>query len=565
LLLSWVVIAVWWATVPLASLLIPGLIVAGGFALLILGGTIWAARRTEAFGHGLYLALAGHAFLFFVAMQKPLAIPPWPFLAVLGVLDLGIGVASLYTRRGELQLAAVAASQVILMSWEITAQDSPWPAVAILCALAIAAFALAWLHLGDSQLRNLLAAASVAASVLGFVVVLVAEILPGAPNLTLVAGASVVLLCLLLAIDWHMEWRFIAPAAVLPAAVVLFAWQLLPPDREQWTEDIVFAAVIYAVFLAYPLVLNRRAVNLLQPYLAAVLASVPFFFAARHSLIEGKLESIIGILPVTQAALMAGLLWKLLQLEPAGQRTLGRLALVAGAVLAFITVAIPLQLEKQWITIGWALQAAALAWLCRRIPHKGLTTWTTGLLAAVFVRLVLNPAVFAYHPRSETPILNWYLYTYLTAAAAFFAVAWFLRNSDDVFLENIPRIRTLAAAGGTALLFMLVNIEIADFYSKGPSLTFNFNAGLAQDLTYTIGWGTFAFGLLIGGLFLRSKPARVSAIVLLSITVTKCFLHDLRSLDGLYRIASLVGLAICLTLVALLLQKFVLQPQHETK
>src|SRR4029453_242187 len=122
--------------------------------------------------------------------------------------------------------------------------------------------------------------------------------------------------------------------------------------------------------------LNRRAVNLLQPYLAAVLASVPFFFAVRHSLIEGKLESIIGILPVTQAALMAGLLWKLLKLHPAGQRMLGRLALVAGAVLAFITVAIPLQLEKQWITIGWALQAAALAWLIRKIPHKGLYWWT---------------------------------------------------------------------------------------------------------------------------------------------------------------------------------------------
>ena len=126
-------------------------------------------------------------------------------------------------------------------------------------------------------------------------------------------------------------------------------------------------------------------------------------------------------------------------------------------------------------------------------------------------------------------------------------------------------IRTLAAAGGTVLLFMLVNIEIADFYSKGSTLTFDFGAGLAQDLTYTIGWGIFAFGLLIAGLFLRSKAARVSAIVLLSVTIAKCFLHDLWRLGGLYRIGSLVGLAICLTFVALLLQRFVLQPQHETK
>ena len=60
----------------------------------------------------------------------------------------------------------------------------------------------------------------------------------------------------------------------------------------------------------------------------------------------------------------------------AAARDTGRLALVAGAALAFVTVAIPLQLEKQWITIGWALEGAALAWLYRRIPHRGLL-WTS--------------------------------------------------------------------------------------------------------------------------------------------------------------------------------------------
>ena len=42
------------------------------------------------------------------------------------------------------------------------------------------------------------------------------------------------------------------------------------------------------------------------------------------------------------------------------ERDAGRLALVAGAVLAFVTAAIPLQLDREWITLGWALLAAAL-------------------------------------------------------------------------------------------------------------------------------------------------------------------------------------------------------------
>ena len=38
------------------------------------------------------------------------------------------------------------------------------------------------------------------------------------------------------------------------------------------------------------------------------------------------------------------------------------------SALAFVTVAIPLQLEHQWITIGWALEGAALAWLLHAHP-----------------------------------------------------------------------------------------------------------------------------------------------------------------------------------------------------
>jgi uncharacterized membrane protein len=582
LVVSWIVIGVWWTTVSLAALLIPGLVVVGAFAIMILGGNIWASRTSEAagrdaaaFDQGLYLALFGHGFLFFVAMQKSLAVPPWPFLGVMAVLDLAIGVAALYTKRGELHLGALILSQGILVVWEFTADHAPWPATALECALGVAAMGIVWLVLArrlkfaglksgmDEPVGIFIDAAAALAAGLGMVVAFFGSILPGSPNLTLLIPAYVVLLCFVLVVDWIAEWHFLAPLAVLLTAGGSFVWFTEHFKPENWSDGLLFVSAIYAVFLIYPLLLGKRAGSLLEPYLAAVLAGGPFFMLARQCLMAAHFGDRIGLLPVTQAALMAGLVWRLVRLEPPGQRTLGRLALVAAAVLAFITVAIPLQLEKQWITVGWALQAAALAWLCRRIPHRGLVAWTGGLLAAVFGRLVFNPAVFEYHPRGATPIFNWYLYTYLLSAAAFFLTAWFLRDQDDLIIEDWPRLTTLATPGGTILLFLLLNIEIADFYSTGPNLTFNFGADLAQDLTYTIGWGLFAFALLIAGIVKHSKPARVSAIVLLSVTIAKCFLHDLWRLGGLYRVASLVGLAVCLTLVALLLQKFVLQPQKE--
>ena len=125
-------------------------------------------------------------------------------------------------------------------------------------------------------------------------------------------------------------------------------------------------------------------------------------------------------------------------------------------------------------------------------------------------------------------------------------------------------VATLTSAG-TILLFLLVNIEIADFYSRGRALTFNFfSSSLAQDLTYTIGWALFAIAMLVAGLLLRNRPARVAALVLLLVTVLKCFLHDLGRLGGLYRVGSLLGLALSLVVTGILLQKFVmLRPEEE--
>jgi uncharacterized membrane protein len=57
----------------------------------------------------------------------------------------------------------------------------------------------------------------------------------------------------------------------------------------------------------------------------------------------------------------------------------------------------------------------------------------------------------------------------------------------------------------------------------------------------------------------------VAALGLLVVTVLKCFLHDLARLTGLYRVASFVGLAVCLALVAIVLQRFVLAKPAEKR
>ncbi|HEV3075545.1 MAG TPA: DUF2339 domain-containing protein [Thermoanaerobaculia bacterium] len=582
--LSWVLIAAWWAAVPLAANLVPALLLVAGFAILGLAGNLW--MRGEATGidgtagggiGGEYLALVGHAFLLFVAMQASLAVPPWPLLGALALLDLAVGVAALWMRRAELWIGALAASDVILVVWVTQAGRTPWPGVAMACAIAVAALGLTWIALArrvevpPGAFSRRVAMGAAACLFLGQVVLWYATGAAGTPSLAATTAANVALLAAILALSGPTGWPRLAPWSVATTAIAVACWRLGPPPRagHAWWTELALSAAVYLPYLLFPPLLGRRARSLRAPYLAAVLASAAFFLFARDALDAGHLGAWIGALPVAQAVALGLLLVHLRRSEAAvapAARDRGRLALVAGAVLAFITIAIPLQLDREWITIGWALLAAALAWLYTRVPHRGLLYWSAGLLTVTFLRLAVNPAVLSYHPRGGLPIWNWYLYTYLITALAFFVAARFLAAGDDRLFGKLPRLSALTSGAAVALLFLLLNIEIADSFSTGATLTFGFlaaKAGLGENLAYTLGWGIFAILLLVAGIALRNRAVRVAAIVLLLAASLKGFLFDMSQLGGLYRAGSFAGLAICLALVAVLIQKFVLSARRE--
>lgn len=367
------------------------------------------------------------------------------------------------------------------------------------------------------------------------------------PGLRVTLLTQLVLLIALLAIAWISEKHVLAVLAV-PFYAAILATAGLPTGDSK----LMFAAVLFSPFVFYPLLLGARVKQSSHPHLAASLAGGVFFIAASDALDRMQLDDWQGVLAVAIGLVYVLLLWRLLRFAS----DTGPLALVAGTALAFFTAAIPLQFENEWLTVALAFEAAALAWLFSRIPHRGLLASSGMLAIAVLIRLVFNPAVFEYHPKSAMPIVNWYLYTYLICAAAMFVAAYCAPRDE-------PNLRRFYVAAGAIELFFLLNIEIADYYSVGDTLTFNFmGSALAQDLTYTMAWALFAIAMLVTGIALQSRAARVAALGLLLVTILKCFLHDLARLGGLYRVASLFGLAVSLVAVGLMLQKFVMMKRR---
>ncbi len=238
-----------------------------------------------------------------------------------------------------------------------------------------------------------------------------------------------------------------------------------------------------------------------------------------------------------------------------------RLAWQAGAALLFFSLIFPIQFEREWVTLGWAFEGFALLWLFRVVANRGLRYVGVGLLCLAFIRLALNPAVLEYHRRSSTAIWNWYLYGYGLPIVVLFGGAWLFRAPrQSPFERTAP---TLLYSLGAILTFLLLNIEIADYFSIGPTLTFSFSGNFARDMTYSIAWALYAFALLLVGMKQKTGWVRYAGVVLLLVTLIKLFLHDLGNLSQLYRIGAFIGVAIVLIVASFVYQRF-LVPKKES-
>ena len=544
------------------------------FAIIHAGFSVWPPRpdtRTPTPMWQSYVPLLALGLLFLCVWRGETSFAVWACVLVIDVIALGIAWASASV------LALVIALLVTLATaglWILTAPPISESVVGILVVVAgfgvffstASTFFTRKLGIGANDARSNVPAIA-AAMPFVLLMMLIAKLPVGAP--TAVFAVALLLAVVLLGLGIVSRTSWIAAVALAFTWAVEREWHTFHFQNTHALLALGWYVVFFLVFAAYPFFAGggTRSVasekdgtaavppNSPRPWAVGAMSGV-FHFWLIYELVESAHPNLrSGLLPaifVLPYAFGVFYLIKNRGIAPASGDA--RLAWQGGAALFFFSLIFPIQFEREWITLGWAVEGLALLILFRFVPNQGLRLVGAGLLSLAFVRLALNPAVLEYHPRSATRIWNWYLYAYGVTSLCLFAGARLVQEYRETLIARVvPR---LLYTLGAILTFLLLNIEIADYFSVGPTLTFSFSGNFARDMTYSIAWALFAFALLLIGMKKKLRFVRYAGLALLIVTLVKLFLHDLGNLSQLYRIGAFIGVALILIVASFVYQRF---------
>ena len=294
------------------------------------------------------------------------------------------------------------------------------------------------------------------------------------------------------------------------------------PQAPHPLARLLLLSALFLVFLAAPLFRERATGRRSQPIdLILVVANAAGYFWAVYFTLEATR-------PGLEAPWAVGLavLYRLVSADYASRVSDDLMPVLVheGVSWTFLTLAIPLALDAQWVTLAWAVQGVMLLWLASRVPTS-VAAW--GGLAALLLAASRAVAFDRYWSADIVPVWNLTFLVHLLVAVALVAGGWLGgRVSAEVSAADRFRPSPRLVQG---VLWVASVVTLAVLFWREPT-------GLwpASLLTFEI----IAVGWLGRG---STSPAFVVAIPFLAIVLT---LRVLLADDDLARAAagSLVSL-----------------------
>ena len=217
------------------------------------------------------------------------------------------------------------------------------------------------------------------------------------------------------------------------------------------------------------------------------------------------------------------------------------------------------EVEQALLIIAWLGLACGLVYRSNILTPLA-TLWSGRGLTALSIAAIVLGSLFLFNPIvSEEPlhgniVFNALLLAYIIPIALLGLIA---RK-----LEVLDWLKLRPALGGLALVLALAYITLeTKRVFQGPSMV-AWSLSVAESYAYSAVWLVSALALFVAGIKLARQYIRYAGLAVIVLVVLKVFLWDMSSLEGLYRIASFIGLGLCLVGIGWLYQHFVQKPKE---
>jgi uncharacterized membrane protein len=351
-------------------------------------------------------------------------------------------------------------------------------------------------------------------------------------------------------------WRRLLWGSFVGTMLLYIGWCSDYYSKDQRILTVCFTALFFAIFAAIPLLSpyeeSKRFTGPSVTLTLIPLFNAVAFFLALYQMYQGENVTLTWY-ALALAAFYLGIAASFKKRFPKQDTTFIHLLHVAMAI-TFITIAIPLKLEGQWITISWLVESAVLLWISVKTQVNFLR-----YLASIALVLGLFRLLFYDHFQTETLLFNLRFFTYLIAIAVLGGIAFFGKRLASE--QEMPLI-DLAAVGVNLLALIALTLEVSDYFARrmqasGDRFLFyrQNQLTLARDFTYSAIWLIYGVVLMTIGFQKRSAFVRWQALILIAFTIAKVFMYDVSQLGGTYRIVSFIALGAVLLAISFIYQR----------
>ncbi len=210
--------------------------------------------------------------------------------------------------------------------------------------------------------------------------------------------------------------------------------------------------------------------------------------------------------------------------------------------------------EASLHTLSWLIVGMSRVYACAREPRTAALWSARVAIGLAGVQLVLGHLIALNPVLTQDPVGSVAVFNVLALAYAAPAI---ILAAGARYLGAIGfGVLTRPAFGlGFVLFFVYLTLEVQRMF-QGPVL-----AGApqsdAETYAYSVVWLLFALALLVGGIWSGRAALRYGALVALLVTVLKVFLYDMADLEGLFKVASFLGLGLCLVGIGYVYRRYV--------